>query len=60
MLIVLIIPAGLVFMYGRMSGNRRQGYAIYATMMVMFLGAALSRSDWVRAWAAQALRMMHL
>jgi K+-transporting ATPase ATPase A chain len=40
MLLVLIIPAALVFMYGRMSGNRRQGYAIYATMMVMFLGAA--------------------
>jgi K+-transporting ATPase ATPase A chain len=40
MLAVLIIPAALVFMYGRMTGNRRQGYAIYATMMVMFLGAA--------------------
>ena len=39
MLSVLIIPAALVFMYGRMAGNRRQGYAIYATMMVMFLGA---------------------
>jgi potassium-transporting ATPase potassium-binding subunit len=38
-LLVLIIPAALVFMYGRMSGNRRQGYAIYAVMMVMFLGA---------------------
>jgi potassium-transporting ATPase potassium-binding subunit len=38
-LIVLIIPAALVFMYGRMTGNRRQGYAVYATMMVMFLGA---------------------
>jgi K+-transporting ATPase ATPase A chain len=40
MLLVLIVPAALVFMYGRMTGNRRQGYAIYATMMVMFLGAA--------------------
>jgi potassium-transporting ATPase potassium-binding subunit len=40
MLAVLIIPAALVFAYGRMSGNRRQGYAIYATMAVMFLGAA--------------------
>jgi len=40
MLAVLIIPAALVFTYGRMAGNRRQGYAIYATMMVMFLGAA--------------------
>jgi K+-transporting ATPase ATPase A chain len=39
MLIVLLIPAALVFMYGRMTGNRRQGYAIYGAMMVMFLGA---------------------
>jgi potassium-transporting ATPase potassium-binding subunit len=39
MLAVLIIPAALVFMYGRMTGNRRQGLAIYTTMMVMFLGA---------------------
>jgi K+-transporting ATPase ATPase A chain len=41
MLSVLIIPAALIFMYGRMTGNRRQGYAIYATVMVMFLGAAI-------------------
>ncbi len=40
LLVVLVIPASLVFMYGRMSGKRRQGYAIYATMMIMFLGAA--------------------
>jgi K+-transporting ATPase ATPase A chain len=41
MLVVLIIPAALVFAYGRMSGNRRQGYAIYGTMAVMFLGAVI-------------------
>ncbi|HEY2771747.1 MAG TPA: potassium-transporting ATPase subunit KdpA [Solirubrobacteraceae bacterium] len=41
MLAVLIIPAALVFAYGRMTGKRRQGYAIYATMMVMFLGAVV-------------------
>jgi potassium-transporting ATPase potassium-binding subunit len=41
MIMVLIIPAALVFMYGRMAGNRRQGYAIYSTMMVMFLGAVI-------------------
>ncbi len=41
MLTVLIIPAALVFTYGRMVGNRRQGYAIYTTMMVMFLGAVI-------------------
>jgi K+-transporting ATPase ATPase A chain len=39
MLLVLIIPAALVFMYGRMTGNRRQGYAIYGAVMLMFLGA---------------------
>jgi K+-transporting ATPase ATPase A chain len=41
MLSVLVIPAALVFMYGKMSGNRRQGYAIFSTMMIMFLGAAI-------------------
>ena len=41
MLLVLIIPAALVFTYGRMTGNRRQGYAIYGTTMVMFLGAVV-------------------
>jgi potassium-transporting ATPase potassium-binding subunit len=40
MLLVLIIPATLIFMYGRMTGNRRQGYAIYATVAIMFIGAA--------------------
>jgi potassium-transporting ATPase potassium-binding subunit len=39
MLIVLLIPAALIFMYGRMTGNRRQGYAIYGAVMLMFLGA---------------------
>src|SRR5664279_6298305 len=41
MLSVLIIPAALVFTYGKMVGARRQGYAIYSTMMVMFVGAVI-------------------
>jgi K+-transporting ATPase ATPase A chain len=41
MLAVLIIPASLVFMYGRMARKPRQGYAIYSTMMIMFLGACI-------------------
>ena len=41
MLLVLIIPAAIVFCYGKMAGKRRQGYAIYTTMMIMFLGAAI-------------------
>jgi K+-transporting ATPase ATPase A chain len=41
MLLVLIIPAALIFMYGRMTGKRRQGYAIYGAVMFMFLGACV-------------------
>ena len=41
MMLVLIIPAALIFTYGRMTGNRRQGYAIYGTVMLMFLGAVV-------------------
>jgi potassium-transporting ATPase potassium-binding subunit len=41
MLLVLIIPAALVFAYGRMTGNRRQGYAIYSAMMTLFLAMVI-------------------
>jgi potassium-transporting ATPase potassium-binding subunit len=41
MLTVLAIPTAIVFTYGKMAGNRRQGYSIYGTMMVMFLGAVI-------------------
>ena len=41
MLLVLLIPAALIFTYGRMTGNRRQGYAIYGVVMFMFLGAVI-------------------
>jgi K+-transporting ATPase ATPase A chain len=41
MVVVLLIPAALVFAYGKMVGSKRQGYAIYSTMMVMFLGAVI-------------------
>jgi potassium-transporting ATPase potassium-binding subunit len=41
MLVVLLIPAGLVFTYGRMVGSRRQSLSIFSTMMIMFLGAVI-------------------
>jgi K+-transporting ATPase ATPase A chain len=41
MLSILLIPAGLVFMFGKMVGARRQGYAVFAAMFAMFvLGVA--------------------
>jgi K+-transporting ATPase ATPase A chain len=39
MLMVLAIPAGLVFTYGKMVGSRRQAIAVFATMFILFFGA---------------------
>lgn len=36
---ILAIPAGLTATFGRMVGSRRQGWAIYAAMLVMFSAA---------------------
>ncbi len=38
MWLVLLIPAALVWMYGKMVGSRRQALAVFATMFVMFIG----------------------
>ncbi len=35
MLFILLIPAGLTATFGRMVGNRRQGWSIYAAMLIM-------------------------
>jgi potassium-transporting ATPase potassium-binding subunit len=37
MLAILLIPAALPFTFGIMVNNRRQGWAIFAAMMVLFL-----------------------
>jgi K+-transporting ATPase ATPase A chain len=37
LLLILVIPASLTYTFGRMVGNRRQGWALYAAMMVMFV-----------------------
>lgn len=37
MLSIFLIPAGLVFTFGYMVGNRRQGYAIIASMILLFI-----------------------
>jgi K+-transporting ATPase ATPase A chain len=39
LLLILIVPASLTNSFGRMVGNRRQGWALYAAMMAMFLVA---------------------
>ena len=40
MLLIFLIPAGLTCTFGRMVGDPRQGWAIFAAMSVMFLAGA--------------------
>ena len=37
MLLIFVIPAGLTYTFGKMVGDTRQGWAIFAAMSVMFL-----------------------
>jgi K+-transporting ATPase ATPase A chain len=39
MLSILVIPAGLTAMYGRMVENRRQGWMVFGAMMALFVAA---------------------
>ena len=39
LLLILVIPAGLTSTFGRWVGNRRQGWALYAAMLLMFVGS---------------------
>ncbi len=41
LLLVIVLPFAIVFMFGRMIGNRRQGYAIVAVMAIIFVGHTL-------------------
>jgi K+-transporting ATPase ATPase A chain len=38
LLLIFCIPASLTATYGRMTGKRGQGWALFATMTVMFIG----------------------
>ena len=39
MLLILVIPAALTSVFGRFSGNRRQGWALYAAMLLLFVAS---------------------
>ncbi|MGE7137762.1 potassium-transporting ATPase subunit KdpA [Luteibacter sp. NPDC031894] len=41
MLAILVIPAGLCYTFGKMVGDRRQGWAILATMLLIFIPLTL-------------------
>ena len=48
MLAIFIIPAGLVYAYGRMVKNARHGWAIWAAMFVLFF-AGTATAYWAEA-----------
>jgi potassium-transporting ATPase potassium-binding subunit len=39
--LILCIPASLTYTYGRMVGSRRQGWAIFTTMSVLFIASVV-------------------
>jgi potassium-transporting ATPase potassium-binding subunit len=39
LLFILLIPAALTATFGRMVGNRRQGWALYAAMLLLLVGS---------------------
>ena len=41
MLSIFAIPAGLTYLFGKMAGDTRQGWALFAAMSVLFLAGAL-------------------
>lgn len=40
-ILIFLIPAGLTYTFGKMVGNTRQGWAVFAAMSAMFLTGAL-------------------
>jgi K+-transporting ATPase ATPase A chain len=48
MLSIFLIPSGLTYTLGRMVGNQRHGWAVWAAMAMLFLAGALA------TWTAEA------
>ena len=38
MLAILLIPAGLTYTYGKMTGSQKHGWTLYTTMLLLLLG----------------------
>jgi potassium-transporting ATPase potassium-binding subunit len=60
MLAIVAIPAGLTVSYGRMVGSRRQGWAIFAAMAILFaIGVAVVYAAEQHGTGAQHLAGLH-
>ena len=59
MLLIFSIGAALTNVFGRMVGNQRQGWAIFAVMMVLFLAGTLV-AYWAEAAGNPAFAALHV
>jgi K+-transporting ATPase ATPase A chain len=59
MLAIVLIPSAIVYSYGVMVGNRRQGWSIYAAMMAILL-AGLAIALWAEVHPSAALGGLNL
>jgi K+-transporting ATPase ATPase A chain len=48
MLLILAIPAGLTYTFGRMTNDQRQGWTLFAAMLVLFAGGCV-----IASWSEQ-------
>jgi potassium-transporting ATPase potassium-binding subunit len=48
MVLIFLIPSGLTYTLGRMTGSQRHGWAVWAAMAVLFL-AAVTTAYWAEA-----------
>lgn len=48
MILIFLIPSGLTYTLGRMTGSQRHGWAVWAAMAVLFL-AAVTTAYWAEA-----------
>ena len=54
MLLIFLIPAGLTSTYGRMARDKRQGWAIFAAMALLFV-ASVTATYWAESHGNPAL-----
>lgn len=57
MVAIFLIPAGLCFAFGRMVGDRRQGWTVFAAMAILFVTMALALM-WAEGQAHPALQAL--
>ncbi len=59
MLLILSIGAGLTYTFGKMSGNTRQGWTLFAVMSIIFL-VGVGITYWAEARPNPALSGLHI